>query len=95
MSKWKPVMGGVPQGSVREPTLFSMFINDIYSAIECTLSKFASSVKLSGAVDSLKGKDVIQRDFDRLEEKSCVNLMMFHKVKCNVLHLHWGKQAGG
>lgn len=46
--------------------LFTTFINDTVGLREHTLSKFAD-IKLSCAVDSPEGWDVIQRDLDKFK----------------------------
>ena len=73
------------------------FISGMNNEIECTFSKFSSDTKLHGAVDTLQGRDAIQR---YLERWACVNLIKFNKAKykvlllgqCNLKHRFWINQ---
>jgi len=90
VSERGPVTSGVPRGLVLGPVLVDIFVSDMDSAIECTLSKFASNTKPCSVIGTLEGKDAIQKDLDRLERWACVNLMKFNKTKCKVRHLGRG-----
>ncbi|PKU40853.1 rna-directed dna polymerase from mobile element jockey-like [Limosa lapponica baueri] len=71
-------------GLVLGPALFNIFVSDMDSGIECILSKFNDNTKLCGAVNTLEGRDAIQRDLGRLERWACANLMKFNQAKCKV-----------
>ena len=86
ISKWRPVLSGVPQGSVLGPILFLIYINDIDDCVSSKISKFADDTKLFHKVSDLEDNDRLQSDLQRLTEWANVWQMEFNASKCKVLH---------
>ena len=84
ISKAKPVMSGVPQGSVLGPLLFLLFINDLPQCMINQIKIFADDVKM--VVDP-KQIETIQRDLNELCMWESIWLLKFNLDKCKVLHI--------
>ena len=83
-SEWTHVKSGVPQGSVRGPILFVLYINDMPKVVENTCKLFAEDAKLSGkATNSVS----IQDDLNNLTEWSLTWQLPFNCGKCKCLHI--------
>ncbi|KAJ7395221.1 hypothetical protein BTVI_157736 [Pitangus sulphuratus] len=64
------------------------------SGLERTLNKFADDTKVGGAVDSLEGREALQRDLNKSEDWAITNYLNFNKGKCWILlHLGWGNRG--
>ncbi|TRZ07600.1 hypothetical protein HGM15179_019509, partial [Zosterops borbonicus] len=75
------------KGSILGPMLFNIFINYLDTGLERILSKVADDTKLGRAVDSLKGRETLQRDLDKFEGWAITNHMKINKGRCWILHL--------
>ena len=54
MSSWKPVLAGFTQGSILDPLLFLVYINDLPNELKSSAKLFADDTSLFTIV---KGKD--------------------------------------
>ncbi|RMC12669.1 hypothetical protein DUI87_10193 [Hirundo rustica rustica] len=90
-SGWGPVTRGVPQGSILCPVLLKIIINDLDTGLEGKQSKFTEDTKLGRAVESLEGKEALQRDVDKSGSWAITNCMKSNKGKCQILYLGLGR----
>ena len=82
-----PVVSGVPQGSVMEPLLFLLFINDMPDKIISTTRLFADDCIVYRQIDRPEDCAVLQEDLNTLAEWESKWGMAFHPQKCSVLSI--------
>jgi hypothetical protein len=68
-SEWVTINAGVPQGSILEPLLFLLFINDIVTDIKASIKLFADDTSLYATVDTPQNAaDIINRDLEKIHQ---------------------------
>ena len=85
-STWKPVVSGIPQGSILGPILFTLYVNDIPSQLQSIIAMYADDTKLFSALLSENPNNLVG-DLQVLEEWSKRFQMKFHPDKCHVMHI--------
>ena len=78
MSKWYPVVSGVPQGSVLGPLLFILYVNDIPDLVNSKVKMFADDIKIYTQITSFSDALSLQNDLDRLCEWAREWLLQFN-----------------
>lgn len=79
-SNWRPVTSGVPLGSIMEPILFCIFVNDVDDKAKYTPRNLAGDIKLEGVADTPEGRAAVYRALTK-------SVIKFNKYKCEVLNL--------
>ena len=93
VSSWKPVLSGVPQGSVLGPILLLVYINDLEERVTGNILKCADDTNLYRKTKEIGDKQNIQDDIDKLVRWSDKWQMLFNFGKCKCLHI-WPGNTG-
>ena len=88
-SSSKPVLSGVPQGSILGPLLFVLFINDLPDCVssETKIALYADDTKIWRNIVNYDDHEALQKDISSLLAWANANKMKFHPNKCTILSL--------
>ena len=84
---WKPVISGVPEGSLLAPLIFSLFINDLPSVVHSGCLLYADDVKLYRKITSPADGLRLQEDLDRLTAWSVTWGLSLNPSKCKLFSM--------
>jgi hypothetical protein len=88
-SSYKPVLSGVPQGSILGPLLFLYYINDIYEGIlnDSKVYLYADDSKIFKRVITITDCENLQRDLNYLSIWSKTWGLKFNETKCKIMSI--------
>ena len=88
----KPVISGVPQGTVLGPLLFLLYVNDLPDNIQSTVRLFADDCLVYRNINNNDDNLILQDDLDKLEIWQNKWQMNFNPSKCYILNINNKKQ---
>ena len=87
-SDWSPVVSGVPHGTVLDPILFIIYINDILTNVTLTVTIYADDTKIYRTINEPdKNIPAIQLDLNRLTDWATKWQLRFNPEKCEVMRV--------
>ena len=82
------MISGIPPGSVRDPILFLIYINDLPCALDCCIKFFADDAKLYLKVNTLvQENQKVQGNVNMSEIWADIWRMFFNYKKCKKFHV--------
>ena len=84
-SSWSKVTSGIPHGSVLEPLLFVIFINDLPNLVKSDTYLFADDTK--NIISKKEDTEQLQNDLNKLSDWSDTWLFRIHPEKCKYMHI--------
>ena len=83
-------LSGVPLGSILDPILFLIYINDLEDEISSKVLKFADDTKVFRKITNVTDKQSLQDDLDKLVKWSEKRQMLLNFGKCKRIHIGHG-----
>ncbi len=86
-SQKKEVTSGIPQGSVLEPLLFVVYINDLPDVLKSEPYLFADDTKVFRIIKNDSDTEDLQDDLHNLQKWSSTWLLRFHPQTCKHMRI--------